>query len=39
MSKKEEFKEFIKKNPKLVKYVRNGEGSWQKFYPSLTLYD
>ena len=38
MSKKEEFKEFVKKNPKLVKYVRNGEGSWQKFYEIYDLY-
>ena len=38
MSKKEEFKEFIKKNPKLVKYVRNGEASWQKFYEIYDIY-
>lgn len=38
MSKVEEFKEFVKKNPKLVKYVRNEESSWQKFYEIYDLY-
>lgn len=38
MSKKEDFKEFVRKNPKLVKYVRNGEGSWQKFYEIYDIY-
>ncbi len=38
MSKKEEFKEFVKKNPKLVKYVRSGESNWQKFYEIYDLY-
>ena len=38
MSKKEDFKEFVKKNPKLIKYVRNGESNWQKFYEIYDLY-
>ena len=29
---KEEFKTFVKKNPKLIKYVQDGSSSWQKFY-------
>lgn len=38
MTKKEEFKEFVKKNPKLVKYVKEGNSSWQKFYEIYDLY-
>lgn len=38
MSKVEEFKTFVKKNPKLLKYVKNGESSWQKFYEIYDLY-
>ena len=38
MAKKEEFKEFVKKNPKLVKYVKEGNSSWQKFYEIYDLY-
>lgn len=38
MDKKEEFKEFVKKNPKLLKYVKNGEMSWQKFYEIYDMY-
>ena len=38
MSKKEEFKQFVKKNPKLVKYVKSGESNWQKFYEIYDLY-
>lgn len=33
-----EFKNFVKKNPKLVKFVKNGESSWQKFYEIYDLY-
>ena len=36
--KKEEFKEFVKNNPKLINYVRNNEMSWQKFYEMYDLY-
>lgn len=33
-----EFKEFVKKNPKLIKYVKNDEMTWQKFYEMYELY-
>lgn len=36
--KKEEFKEFVKSNPKLIKYVKNNEMTWQKFYEIYDLY-
>ena len=36
--KKEEFKEFVKNNPSLVKYVKNNEMTWQKFYELYDLY-
>ena len=36
--KKEEFKEFVKKNPKLISYVKNNEMTWQKFYEMYDLY-
>ena len=36
--KKEEFKEFVKKNPKLITYVNNNEMTWQKFYEMYDLY-
>jgi len=35
---KETFKEFVKKNPKLIKYVKNNEMTWQKFYEMYDLY-
>lgn len=38
MGKIDEFKEFVKKNPKLLKYVNNGESNWQKFYETYDLY-
>ena len=38
MSKKEEFKEFVRRNPNLIKYVRSGESNWQKFYEIYDLY-
>lgn len=38
MSKIEEFKGFVKEHPKLLKYVKNGESSWQKFYEIYDLY-
>lgn len=34
----EEFKGFVRKNPKLIKYTKNGEMSWQKFYELYDLY-
>ncbi len=38
MDKKEAFKEFVKKNPKLITYVRDGKATWQKFYEMYDLY-
>lgn len=38
MSLKEEFKLFIKSHPELIKYVRNGEMTWQKFYETYSIY-
>lgn len=34
----DQFKIFVKDNPKLESYVRNGEMSWQKFYELYDLY-
>ncbi len=36
--KKEEFKEFVKKNPILLKHVKNGTMTWQKFYEIFDMY-
>ena len=38
MTKIDEFKDFVKKNPRLVKYVKNGDSNWQKFYEIYDLY-
>lgn len=38
MSKKEEFKEFAKKHPELIKYVQNGKMTWQDFYEMYDIY-
>ena len=38
MSKKEEFKKFVKKNPKLIDKVKNNEMTWQKYYELYDLY-
>ena len=38
MTRKEEFKEFVRKNPSLIKYVKNGEMNWQKFYEIYDIY-
>ena len=35
---KETFKEFVKKNPSLIKYVKSGDMTWQKFYEMYDLY-
>lgn len=35
---KESFKQFVKKNPSLVKYVNNNEMTWQKFYEMFDIY-
>ena len=36
--KKEEFKEFVRNNPKLISFVKNNEMTWQKFYEMYDLY-
>ena len=38
MNNKEEFKTFVKNNPKLIKYVRDGSKTWQNFYEIFNLY-
>ena len=38
MSKLDEFKLFVKKNPSLISYVKNNEMTWQKFYEIYDLY-
>ena len=38
MAKKEEFKEFVKKHPRLLKPVQNGDTTWQKLYEIYDLY-
>jgi len=39
MKSKEEFKNFVKQHPELIKYVKNENMSWQKFYELYSLYD
>lgn len=38
MSKIDDFKIFVKNNPRLIKYVKNDEMTWQKFYEIYDLY-
>ena len=38
MNDKNQFKEFVRKNPNLIKYVRNGSKTWQDFYEIFNLY-
>ena len=38
MSKKEEFKEFIRSKPELVEYIKNKEMTMQKFYEIYDVY-
>lgn len=38
MTNVDNFKNFVKKNPNLLTYVRNGEMTWQKFYEIYDLY-
>jgi vacuolar-type H+-ATPase subunit I/STV1 len=33
-----DFKKFVSQNPGLLKYVKNGEMTWQKFYEIYDLY-
>lgn len=35
---KEQFKDFVKKNPNLIKHVSNNSMSWQKFYEIYEMY-
>ena len=39
MDKIDDFKQFVKQNPSLIKYVNNNEMTWQKFYDMYVLYD
>lgn len=32
------FKDFVKKNPMLLKYIKNNEMTWQKFYEIYDMY-
>ena len=38
MSKKEEFKEFIRSKPELVEYIKNKEMTFQSFYEIYDVY-
>ena len=38
MGKKEEFKDFAKLHPELIKYIENNTMTWQKFYEIYDLY-
>lgn len=38
MTNVDNFKTFVKKNPALVNYVKNGTMSWQKFYELYDIY-
>lgn len=35
---KDTFKEFVKKNPYLINYIKSNEMTWQKFYEMYDLY-
>ncbi len=38
METKEKFKDFVKNNPVLLKYVKDGKMTWQKFYEIYDIY-
>lgn len=38
MDKLTNFKEFVKEHPSLIRYVKNNEMTWQKFYELFDLY-
>jgi hypothetical protein len=38
VSVKDEFKEFVRSNPSLIKYVRDGSKTWQDFFEIFSLY-
>ncbi len=35
---KEDFKEFVRNHPRLIKYIKNKEMSWQSFYEIYDMY-
>lgn len=35
---KEAFKSFVRENPRLIRYVKNNEMTWQKFYEMYDMY-
>ena len=38
MTKIDEFKEFVKKNPSLLKSIKTGDMTWQKYYEMYDMY-
>lgn len=38
MSKKEEFKEFVKNKPELIRHIEDGSMTWQKYYEIYDIY-
>ena len=38
MSNKEEFKQFVRENPVLLKHVKSGKMDWQQFYEMYDMY-
>ena len=38
MTKIDNFKDFVKRNPNLVTYVKKGQNTWQNFYELYDLY-
>lgn len=38
MNGKDEFKEFVRGNPKLIRFVKEGKKTWQDFYEIFNLY-
>lgn len=38
MDKKEAFKVFVRENPSLMRFIKNGEMTWQKFFEMYDMY-
>ena len=38
MTKKEEFKEFVKTKPELIRHIEDGSMTWQKYYEIYDIY-